>query len=302
MAVREGLAEHRHGRNTLRALRLLGVLLLYRAEAYAIDIEPGIYTARAPGKNALGLYVQHVERNARYADGEKLSGDVTLDSNSLQMRFLHYLEYRGRTVAPGFIASCGVTRAGSDIAGLGTARGCADPIVGTVFWVRNRPQEKRYLAVTPYLSVPVGNYDKDRSLNLGENRWKIGVNSGVIMPLPGKFLLDLVGDVVGHSANDEYLGDHRLEQRVLVNAQIHLRYQIDPATRVSASYLHDWGGETSVDGIDQQNTKNQGRYRIGAARYLNPRHQLQLEVGADSHVENGFRESARFIVRYVWLD
>lgn len=302
MVDRAGIATIRRRYSTVHVARLLGVLLLCRSTAYAIDLEPGAYTALAPGRNALGVYAQHVERDARYVDGEKLPGDVALDTNAIQTRFLHYLDYRGHTVAPGFIASCGRTQAGGAIAALGTARGCVDPIVGAVFWALNRPAEKRYLAITPYLSAPVGNYDRDRVLNLGEHRWKLGFNSGVIMPLPGKLLLDLIGDVVWHGENDAYLGTHRLDQDAILNAQIHLRYQIDPVTRVSVSYLHDWGGATTVDGVAQRNTRNQGRYRIGAARFLNPNHQLQLEVGADSHVKNGYRESSRFIVRYVWLN
>jgi hypothetical protein len=301
MVVRASVAGLQQRHINIHVSCLLGVLLLCRSTAYAIDLEPGAYTALAPGRNALGLFAVHTERDARYVDGDKLPGKMSLDTNAIQMRFLHYLEYRGHTVAPGFIASCGQTRAGGDIAALGTARGCVDPILGMAFWALNRPAEKRYLAITPYVSVPVGNYDKNKTLNLGENRWKLGVNSGVILPLTGKFLLDLVGDLVWHGENDEYLGNHRLDQDVILNAQIHLRYLISPVTRVSASYLHDWGGETSIDGTVQQNAKYQGRYRIGAAHFLNPEHQLQLEVGADTHVENGYRENARIIARYVWL-
>jgi|GEM_PF-5468218 len=66
---------------------------------------------------------------------------------------------------------------------LAPAHACVDPLLGVVFWAINRPAEKRYFAITPHLSVPVGNYDKNKALNLGENRWKFGLNSGVILPV-----------------------------------------------------------------------------------------------------------------------
>lgn len=249
----------------------------------------------------MGIYLQHVERHARYVNGGRASGNVSLDTDAAQVRFARYLGYGERTVAPGFIAGCVRTRAGGDISALGETSGCADPIIGAVFWAVNRPDERMYLGVSPYVSVPIGQYDKNSALNPGENRWKAGVNGGYIAPLSEKCLLDLIADIVWHGANRGYLGSNRLDQDVIFNAQIHLRWQIDRDTRLSASYLHDWGGETKVNGAAQGNPRNQGRFRVGGARFINPANQIQLEAGADTRVENGYKENARVILRYIRL-
>lgn len=277
------------------------LLLLGSPIVPAIDIEPGAYTAFPPGKRTLAIGLQRVSRDARYADGVRLPGNVELDTDAVRVRYQHYMQAGDYTIAPGFIANCGTTRAGGAIAALGKAEGCADPLVGVVFWAINRPVEKRYFAITPYLSVPVGQYDRNRSLNLGEHRWKVGLNSGYLTPLPGQFLLSLVGDIVWHGTNEAYLGDSRLEQDAIVNIQLHLRYPINPATQLSFSYLHDWGGETSVNTVPQDDPKNQGRFRIGAAHFITSDQQLQLDAGADTQVKNGFKENARVTLRYVWL-
>ena len=103
-----------------------------------------------------------------------------------------------------------------------------------------------------------------------------------------------------HAKNDEYGASARtLEQKPIYNAQIHLRYIIDSTIRVSMSYLHDWGGENLINGVDQRDRKNQGRIRIGGAKFFDANNQLQVELGRDAQVANGFREDNRLILRYV---
>lgn len=52
----------------------------------------------------------------------------------------------------------------------------------------------------------------------------------------------------------------------------------------------DWGGETKVNGVRQNDRKNQGRWRVGGALSLDCANQFQLEFGTDTSVENGYRE------------
>lgn len=283
------------------AIVIMGVCLgVYGSPSRAIDTEPGAYTALPGGKSALGIYLQQVERNAFYVNGRKLPGRQELDSTAIQMVYRHYLQYGAHLVAPTLIANCSHLSAGGDLSAQGSASGCGDPLVGATLWLVNDPASRRYFGVSPYIAVPIGNYDSNSALNTGENRWKAGINSGYIWPLSESLLLDMVGDILWHGKNGQYLANGgTLEQGVIYNVQFHLRYQIDKFTRLSASYLHDWGGESSINGISQHNRKNQGRFRIGGAKFFDPNNQLQLEIGADTEVENGFKEKRRIILRYV---
>ncbi|MBS4098442.1 MAG: transporter [Sulfuricella sp.] len=279
----------------------LGVLAALSAGvAHAIDTEPGNYTALPPGSNALGLYYQHVARDEQYANGKRVGGNLSLNSDIVQVRYAHYTQLGGYTVAPGFIQSCGHTEGGGTAAALRRAGGCWDTVLGGTLWTINDPRQGRYLGFSPYVIAPSGDYDRNKALNLGENRWRYGMNAGFITPLFLRFHLDVVGDIVASGKNTDYgPAGATLEQGTVYNAQFHLRYQFDQSTRISASYLHDWGGETAVNGVARHDRKNQGRYRIGAAKFLDPNNLVQLEYGADTHVENGFREKGRTILRYV---
>ena len=281
---------------------LLALCALQPQPSLAVDTEPGNYTALPPGSSAVGLYYHRIARDAQYVNGNKLQNHPELNTDLVQMKAAHYLDMGGYTVAPGFILSCGRTQAGGGVAALGSVEGCWDLLAGGTLWAINNPGQRNYFGISPYFMAPTGDYDKNRALNLGENRWKHGVNAGYITPLSEHLMLDLVGDLLWSGKNSEY-GPHSatLEQDVVYNVQLHLRYNLDESTRFSASYLHDWGGETAVNGIWRNDRKNQGRYRVGAAKFLNRHNLLQVEAGADTHVENGFKEKSRLILRYVMI-
>lgn len=285
-----------------QAFGALALFLLYPAVSHAIDTEPSAYTALPHGTDALGVYFQHAHRQERYVGGVSLPGRQELNSTTMQAIYRRYMQVGTLTAGPVLIASCGRQAAGGAIAALGEASGCADPILGLTVWAINAPAQKNYFGISPYVVAPIGHYDKNKGLNMGEHRWKVGVNSGYITPLSEHFLVDVVGDIVWHGKNDEYGASARtLEQKPIYNAQIHLRYQIDSTSRLSASYLHDWGGENTINGADQNDRKNQGRIRIGGAKFLDANHQLQVEVGRDTKVANGFKEDSRLILRYVTI-
>lgn len=278
----------------------LACCAVYCGSCLALDVEPGGYTAGPPTTTALSLAWHHVERDAAYRNGQRLPGTPHLDTDAARLVLMHYRQLGDLTVAPTLIANCSRSEAGGTAAFLGNVQGCADPVLGAIFWAINQPAQQRYLGISPYVVVPVGAYDAARPLNPGEHRWKLGVNAGYITA-PGKnLLLDVIGDVLWHGDNDQF-GPARLtqQQAVIYNAQLHVRYLLAPGARLSFSYLHDWGGETTVAGIAAHDRKNQGRYRVGGALALNTSQQLQLEVGADTRVANGYKESRRSILRYV---
>lgn len=238
-------------------------------------------------------------RHEKYANGRLTANNLTLDSEIALLKVFHYTKPGGYTVAPGFILGCGATKGSGGAASLGNAHGCADLLAGAAIWTVADRAAGRYTAFSPYVSLPTGDYDRTHALNMGENRWKIGVNAGHVAPLGGGFALDLVGDVVRHGDNTDYGSTGKtLEQAVIYNVQFHLRYRLDAKRRVQASCLHDWGGETTVNGVRQNDRKNQGRWRVGGAWSLDRANQFQLEFGADTSVENGYREKSKVVLRY----
>jgi len=268
--------------------------------ANAIDTYPGGYISLPPGTDGYSVYWQHVERNEAYANGRVVARDFTVKSDAVTLSYGHFIDLGGYTAAPGFIQTCGNSRADGTLAMAGRSAGCQDLIVGMPVWVLNDPGKGRYMGVSPYLVAPTGAYDRNAVFNMGENRWKAGVNVGYITPLVGKFVLDVVGDVMVSGKNTDY-GPYGVteEEATVYNLQMHLRYQFNPATRVAVSYLHDWGWESTIAGVSQNDRYNRGRYRVSAAQFIDRQNMLELNVGGDTTVNNGFRINSYTNLRWV---
>jgi hypothetical protein len=53
-----------------------------------------------------------------------------------------------------------------------------DPILANAIWIHQDPSANRALGITQYLFLPLGDYSKNKELNIGENRWKYVLQGG----------------------------------------------------------------------------------------------------------------------------
>lgn len=271
--------------------------------AFAAEIatDPGDYTALPAGTNLAILYYQHASRRSVYSGGEKAPIDFKLDTDIGLLRFVHYVDVGGFIVDPQIILPFGRVALETQLGSLTprTATGIGDPMLAATVWLYNDQEERQWFGITPAVSIPLGNYKDDYGpVNVGENRWKGILQAAYSRPLFGELMLDVVGEYSVYGDNDDYLGTTK-SQKPGYGIQTHLRYDFAPTSRVALSYYQDWGGETTVGGVDQNDRKSNGRMLATFATFVTPSVQLQLQGGTDLFVENGPRESARFNLRFL---
>ncbi|QLF93940.1 transporter [Pseudomonas sp. ABC1] len=270
--------------------------------AQALDVDAGEYTAALPaGSSMLLLYLQHAERRSVYADGHKQPLRAGLDSEIGILRGAHYFEVGGYTLNTQFLLPFGRMEGQRDHKALGEASGIGDLILASSLWLVNDPERNRYWGITPYLYLPTGRYDRDDALNLGENRWKLNLQSGYVTGLSERLSLDLTGDVTLFGKNDDFTGQGlTLRQKPLWQAQSYLRYQVTPALSLHVGASRLWGGESRVEGRGQDDRPDTSKYLVGASYWLSPAVQVLANYGQDIAVENGFKENQRFNLRLLW--
>ncbi len=275
-------------------------LALVAGSAQALEMDAGDDTALPAGTNLGVLYYQHVERDRLYANGRKVDGDNRLDSDVGILRYVHYTKLGGMTINPQFLLPFGSLRAKEDLSPLGSASGAGDLILASVFWLVENPETQTYFAITPYLYLPTGNYDHNKALNLGENRWKGTLQLGYITGLTNKLLLDLYADVTVFGENNDYgASKATLKQDALFQAQSWLRYKMTDAWDLRAGYFYTWGGETKVDGVANRDRARNTKFQVGTAWFYEPSAQVIMTYGQDLHVENGFKETSRINLRWL---
>lgn len=281
-----------------------GLLLAALAgNTQAIDVDAGEYSAALPAGSNIGLlYLQHAQRRSLYSDGHKVAIKAGLDSDIGILRVANYQQLGDYTINTQFLLPFGRLEGTRDNDSLGQTNGVGDLILASTLWLVNDPAKNRFWGIAPYLFVPTGNYDRNDVLNLGENRWKMTLQTGYVTGLTENLSLDLTADVTLFGKNDDLTSQGlTLRQKPLWQAQTYLRYAVTPKLSVHVGASQLWGGETRVDGQEQNDEPNTGKYRIGGSYWLTPMFQALLNYGQDVSVDNGFKEKQRVNLRLLWV-
>lgn len=276
---------------------------LLGTDALAVDVNVGDYTALPAGTNIAAWYQQWGHADRFNADGAPDATHGTrLRSNVSILRLIHFTQIAGITIDPqillpfGHVYDVKVARQA-----LGDNSGVADPILGVTFWLVNQPSagvSGRYLGITPLLYLPVGQYDRDKGVNLGENRWKGDLQVGWIEPLRGRWAMELYGDAVFYGPNDDAgTGSQTLRQDPTYQVQTNLRYDFNPAQRVALGFSVSDGGKQHLTGdyIGQKTEVQQ--LRVEFQQMVGARVQLSAQLTHDTRVVGGFQEDTGINLR-----
>ena len=115
------------------------------------------------------------------------------------------------------------------------------------------------------ISAPLGQYDPDRLVNLGTNRWFIKPVLGISKEL-GPVTLELSAGVFLFTDNEDYLKGKTLAQDPVWTTQLHLTYNFGRGVWAALSGTYDYGGDTTVNNQDRDD--RQGNSRVGATLAL----------------------------------
>jgi hypothetical protein len=200
--------------------------------------------------------------------------DSTIDG--LQLSYQHTFDWSGRTgtvqvaqsfadgTTSGFLDGDPRSRrtvGAGDVVGRVAVNLIGAPAMSATEFRDRMRDPNTLLGVSLSVSLPTGEYDADRLINLGTNRITVRPALGVIHPLqPGLYLEGELG-VWWFEDNDEFLGQTR-EQAPVFDAQVHLVKRFKPGFWGSLDANYYVGGRTRIDG--ERNRDLQRNSRFGA--------------------------------------
>jgi len=100
--------------------------------------------------------------------------------------------------------------------------------------------------------IPTGQYNSERLINLGDNRWVIRPQMGMTHSR-GNWTGELTGSVFLYTDNSHFFRETQLETEPLFAAQAHLIYTFRPGLWTSLSTAYGWGGAATVNGDSKNN-------------------------------------------------
>jgi len=122
-----------------------------------------------------------------------------------------------------------------------------------------------------YVGTPLGDYQSSRALNPSANRWTVRptVNFSYT-PDRGWTWLETYVSVAAFTPNNAFQagGASRLTQNPLLIVEGHASRNITPRIWLSADAYYNVGGETSIDGLRQDNAADTLRLGAGTGAQL----------------------------------
>jgi hypothetical protein len=151
-------------------------------------------------------------------------------------------------------------------------------------------------------TVPVGEYDSTKLINLGTNRWAVKPELGLSLPA-GRWDLELYGGVWLFGDNDDFFGGQHREQEPLPTAQAHVVYTFRPAAWLAADFTYYWGGSSTLDGVDQADRQDNTRGGLTLAIPIVGRQSLKMTWarGVSTRVGSSF-QTFGVAWQWVWFD
>ena len=152
------------------------------------------------------------------------------------------------------------------------------------------------------ISAPTGQYDPDKLINIGTNRWAFKPEIGLTIP-HDRWMFDLFAGVWLFSANPDFFGGVHREQDPMPTLQAHVSYTIRPQLWLALDSTYYFGGETSANGVPAGDRKENSRVGLTLSVPAAKGHSIKFNWsrGATARLGSNF---STFGVgwQYSWFD
>jgi hypothetical protein len=167
-------------------------------------------------------------------------------------------------------------------------------------FVRHRPVTT--LGASLWVFAPTGEYDPDKLVNLGTNRWTFKPELGLSYPR-GKWSFEVYGGAWLYTDNDAFFGGTLREQQPIATFQGHVVYSFKPRLWLAGDATFYSGGRTTIGGVENQDAQENSRLGLTLALPLG-RHfsaKAAWTTGFTTRVGGSF-DTVSIGLQYLWLD
>jgi len=282
---------------------MLGVVSARTGAALAQDLEPRRWTHLPVGTNILGVGYEYATGDIRFDPALRIR-DAKVVLHTAAVAYNHYFDLGGRTARVDLQIPFqhGEWRGLLDGERESVSRtGLADPRIrfsinivgapalpGTEYaaYIREHP-DRTTVGAGLAIRLPLGEYNDDKLINLGENRFSIRPQLGVLHT-QGPWSFELTGSTFFYTNNDDFFGGNKLQQEPLFGAQAHVVRSFDAGFWVSGGLAYGWGGATEVNNSNNDDAKSTLLYGLSFGLPISHTQSLRLEyIRTDTLTDTG---------------
>jgi hypothetical protein len=269
------------------ALPAIIALLFMASQAPAGEIEPRSYVNTPVGINFL-LAGYAYSDGGLSTPGSSPIKDSQLQMNSFILAYARSLDVWGKSGKIDIILPYSQLSGDAMVAGQSLERnvsGLNDPRFRFSVNFYGAPalsvqefakyQQDLIVGASLQVSAPLGQYDREKLVNLGNSRWFVKPDIGISKAW-GPLTLELSVGVFFFSKNDDYFGGKTLEEDPLYSTQLHLTYNFGRGVWAALSGTYDYGGRSTIDGVRSDDLENNSRVGLTLALPLNRNNSIKL--------------------------
>ncbi len=251
-------------------LFLISELVLKTAQAQ--DLEPRLHANLPTGLNFLVAGYVYSEGGVS-TDAASPIQNANLKIDSQVLAYARSLSMFGNSSKLDLILPSACLSGSAEVAGVSRERnvcGLYDPRVRLVTNFYGAPAlstkefasyvQDTILGASLQLGAPLGQYDADKLVNIGNNRWLIKPEFGASKKM-GAFTFESSTAISFFTENDNFFAGQQRQQDPVYSIESHLIYGHSSGIWGSLDANLYWGGRTTVDGV--QNDDFQANQRLG---------------------------------------
>ena len=158
------------------------------------------------------------------------------------------------------------------------------------------------VGVSLQVTIPTGQYDSSKLVNVGTNRWAMKPGIGISKSI-SKYTFEFSADAEFYTSNDDFYGGIKRTQDPIYSTQLHVLYTFRRAMWLAISSTYYWDGEIYNDGIGADNRLSNTRIGATFAYPIKKHHSIKIfaNSGIDTEYGTDF-DSIGIAWQYSWAD
>ena len=280
--------------------------------AYAQDLEPRAYANTPVGLNFLIAGYGYASGGVATDPALPLQ-NAHIQTHGLVLAYARSLDVWGRSGKVDVVLPYAWLSGSADVAGQPRKRevsGFADPRLRFSVNLYGAPalslqefasyRQDLIIGASLQVSLPLGQYDHDKLVNIGTNRWSVKPELGISKAW-GPLTLELATGVTLYTTNDDFFGGKRREQAPIYSVQGHLIYNFGAGVWAGVNGTYYTGGRTTIDGVQGNDLQRNTRLGLTLALPVNRHNSVKLYASTGVSTRTGSNFDAVGIAwQYRW--
>jgi hypothetical protein len=280
--------------------------------AHAQSIEPRVYSPAPVGVNFLLVAYADSRGGLSFDDASPLE-NPQLHVQGPIFAYARSFGLAGQLAKLDVILPTGRLSGSADYLGQRVereVRGAGDPLARLSVSLYGTPaldtaafrsyRQDLIIGASLQVSAPLGQYDPDRLLNLGTNRWSFHPEVGLSQAF-GPWMAEFAAGATFYTTNDNFFGGHRRSQEPLYSGRANLIYNFRAGQWISLDSTFYTGGQTTLDGQRENNLQRNSRLGTTLAVPVNRRVSVKFNAsrGVSARTGNNY-DLVGVALQYRW--